>query len=403
MPLAAILSATAHASDHPELLRAQLQFATRPLIEYQARQAIQAGAGQIFIMVETVTPMLSRLVDHLGAPGVQVHLIRDMASLMRQLPQESEVLLFAEGMIVDQAFVAALAAQPGNALLVAPDDAATSHLERIDPRTRWAGLARIEPGLLFNTLDLIGDWDLVLTLFRAVAQNEPRRLEATPADIAEGRVALVDRQEAADLVGEALAVRPGGEENEAGAERYLLAPPARLLATRLLRMQIPVLHVRLMAAGMAVLAGGVLVPGLGLVAMLLFLLALTFDMAAGQVARAGRMDLSHDYTRFLAPGLVLLGFVWLGYRHGATSDGVDLALLAAVARGAQERGRVGRVPPWAVLTPGSAVLILSAGVLLGLVTTALAIAVLLGILSLAAMLLGPDAADGPAGPPPVRP
>lgn len=389
MPLAAILSATMPASDRPDTLRGQLLFATQPLIEYQARQAVQAGAEHIFVMVEAVTPALSRLVDHLGGNGVQVHLIRDMAGLMRQLPKDGDVLLFAEGMIVDQRYVSAIAAQPGNALLVAADEAATANLERIDGGYRWAGLARIETLLLFNTLDLIGDWDLVLTLFRAVAQKNPRRIEVSAEAVAEGQIALVDRQDAADLVGASLASSDENGEAGGGAEHYLLNPLARLLATRLLRMQIPVLHVRLMAAGLALLGSGLLVPGLGLVAMVLFLAALTCDRAAGLVAQAGRLAHDHDYGRFLVPGLVLFGIVLLGYLHEAFSDGLDLALLSAVAVVALDRDRGKGMPLWAVMTPASAVLVLLLGVLLGQVAAFLSLSVLLGIASLAIMVLKP--------------
>ncbi|MGE4411183.1 MAG: hypothetical protein AB7D33_11505, partial [Sphingobium sp.] len=162
MPLAAILCATAPSADRPEILRGQIVFAAQTLIEYQARQASAAGARDLFIMVEAVTPQLSRMVDRLISDGIHVHLVRDMAALVRQLPRESDVLLFAEGAVVDQRHVNELAAAGGNALLVVEDDAATGHMERVDGHHRWAGVARLSPHTLFNTLDLIGDWDLVL-------------------------------------------------------------------------------------------------------------------------------------------------------------------------------------------------------------------------------------------------
>lgn len=389
MPLAALLSATIHASDRPDQLRAQILFATQPLIEYQARQAIQAGADHIFIMVEALVPALSRLVDHLGGKDVEVHLVRDMAGLMRQLPPESDVLLFAEGMVVDQRYVAALAAEPGNAVLVAEDGAATSHLERIDNLHRWAGVARIAPTLLFNTLDLIGDWDLMLTLFRAVVQNEPRRIEVAEADIAEGRVALVDRQETADLVGRSLATPEEDADETGGVERYLLRPPARMLATQLLRMQIPVLHLRLMAVGIALLGLFAIGPGMAVLGLLLFLAALCVDLAANHVALAGRMPLAGDRTRWMAPLAVLLGLVWLGYREAALGDGLDLALIGAITLVALEKGKARGLPGWMLMTPGSAAALLLVAMLLGFAGPALAIAGALGIVSLGALLLWP--------------
>ncbi|OYW85720.1 MAG: hypothetical protein B7Z20_08560, partial [Sphingobium sp. 32-64-5] len=121
MPLAAILCATAPSSDRPDLLRGQIIFAAQTLIEYQARQATGAGARELFIMVEAVTPQLSRLVDRLIADGIQVHLIRDMPALVRQIPRNSDILLFADGMVVDQAYIRQLGEAEGNALLVAEE------------------------------------------------------------------------------------------------------------------------------------------------------------------------------------------------------------------------------------------------------------------------------------------
>ena len=217
MPLAAILSATAPSSDRPDVPRAQLAFAAQTLLEYQARQAIAVGARQLFIMVEAVTAPLSRLVDRLEGEGVRAHLVRDMPGLVRQLPREDDVLLFADGMIVDQKYLTEIAGSSGNTLLVVQDDSATAHLERVDGVHRWAGVARVESHTLFNTLDLIGDWDLVLTLLRAVVQSDARRIIASHSDVMEGKIALVDRQDTADLVGRSITIPLDVDGSSAGA------------------------------------------------------------------------------------------------------------------------------------------------------------------------------------------
>lgn len=176
MPLAAILSATLPSSDRPDLMRGNIVFAAQTVIEFQARLAAYAGAESVFIMIEGLTSALSRVVDRLSGEGLDVHLVRDMQSLVKHLPRESDILLFADGIVVDQRYVTEIGAVEGNALLVVADDAATAGLERVDATNRWGGVARITPKLLFNTLDLIGDWDLTLTLLRTVVQNDPQRI-----------------------------------------------------------------------------------------------------------------------------------------------------------------------------------------------------------------------------------
>lgn len=385
MPLAAILSAMAPSSDRPGVLRAQIVFAAQTLIEYQARQAMQAGANQIFVMVEAVTPSLSRMVDQFAATGVQVHLIRDMPSLVRQLPRESDVLLVADGAVIDQAYVAQVGKAEGNALLVAQDDTGTAHLERVDAQHRWAGLARVSPRTLFNTLDLIGDWDVVLTLMRAVVQSVPQRVVVEPADIAEGRVALVERQDTADLIGRALVAVPVG--GSAGAEHYLLQRPARMAATHLLRMQISAAHIGIGALAIAALGLLAIVPGWTILALLLMLIALAVDMVARQVAAMGQHGVNSALTALALPVMLSLGMVWLGARQGDWSSGLHLAILSLAAVMLMRRGRISGLPLWAWMTPGSALLLLLGGAIVGQFGAALALAALLGLLSLVAMLL----------------
>lgn len=385
MPLAAILSALAPSADRPGVPRAQIVFAAQTLVEYQARQAIQAGATHIFVMIDAVTPSLSRMVDQFAASGAQLHLIRDMPSLLRQLPRESDVLLFADGAVVDQAYVAQLGRAEGNALLVAQDDPATAHLERIDAQHRWAGLARVAPHTLFNTLDLIGDWDVVLTLMRAAVQNAPQRIVVEPTDIAEGRVALVERQDTADLVGRALAAAPLA--GSAGAEHYLLQRPARMVATHLLRMQISAAHIRSGALAVAALGLLAIVPGWTILPLLLLIAALAVDMVARQIAGLGQHHGKGALTELALPLALALGIVALGAKQGDWSNGLHLAILSGTATVLAGRGRVAGLPLWAWATPGSALLLLFLGALTGQFDAALALAALLALLSLVAMLL----------------
>lgn len=387
MPLAAILSATAPSSDRPDLPRAQIIFAAQTLIEYQARQALHAGATQLFVMVEAVTPQLSRMVDRVSGEGVEVHLVRDMAGLVRQLPRESDVLLFADGMIVDQKHVMELGLAQGNALLVVGDDALTAHLERVDSVHRWAGVARVAPATLFNTLDLIGDWDIVLTILRAVVQSDPRRIVMDQSEVGEGKLALIDRQETADVVGKSLSGTQLSGGEGAGFERYALGLPARLAATQLLRMQISSHSIVWGAAGLGAL--GLLGAALGWVipAIMLFLIALLVEMTSRHLGAMGQHVSTAGLTG-LAPAMVVsLGIAVLGIGSSAVSDGVYLGALCVLTVLVLNAKKAPSLPGWAFMTPGSAAAILMAGAIFQHFRGAMIAAVLLGIMSFGAMLL----------------
>lgn len=387
MPLAAILCATAPSADRPDILRGQIIFAAQTLVEYQARQAASVGVRELFILIEAVTPQLSRLVDRLITDDIHVHLIRDMPALVRQLPRDSDVLLFADGAIVDQRHVAGLADAGGDALLVVEDDAATSHMERVDAGYRWPGVARLSPHTLFNTLDLIGDWDLVLTLLRAVVQKDARRIVVPQNDVLEGKVALVDRQETADLVARALVTPDHGEGGRAGAEHYVMAPLVRLLAPRLLRLQIPPRQGYWVAGGIALAGLAALMPGWRLIALILFAFALIANLIADHISTIGRVAAARTPLRLVPEGLVLAGVACIGFQAGMGADGLHLALLSAIAAVALWRGGASGLPGWAYMTPGTVVLILLVARIAGLSQPALAAGALLAIASLGAMLL----------------
>lgn len=384
MSFSAILSASRTTADTPAGLRASLHFAGQTLIEYQARQAARAGADRIMILVSVITPAVSQAVDRLSADGIAVALVRDMVSMVRDVPRDADALLVADGAIVAQAHVDALGASEGNTLLVADDTRASAPFERIDAGQRWAGVARISPALMFDTLDMIGDWDLSLTLVRAAVQKGARRITAPQDDLLEGRVAIVDSQQQADLVAQAVtAAGVARTQTRGGIEHYVLAPLARMASAPLMRMQVPAFQVRVSAIALAAVA---LVPiellwpltgfCLLLVALLLAELADRLDAMALRPPPAGALA-------FATPILALVGIVLAGRSPLA----VDLALLLAIILIADRQGRSGEARPWMIFTPASALLLMVATGLFGVLAQGLRIAMLLAIASIGAIIL----------------
>ncbi len=386
MSFAAILSASRASADSPAGLRASLHFAGQTLIEYQARQAARAGADRILIMVSVITPALSQAVDRLSADGIAVALIRDMVSMVRDAPRDCDILLVADGAIIAQSHYDAIGAMQGDALLVTDDSRASAPFERIDSGQRWAGLARITPALLFGTLDMIGDWDLALTLVRSAVQKGALRITVPQDDLMEGRVALVDGQQQADLV--AQSVTAAGANRLAargGVEHHLLAPIARMVSPALMRMQVPALQVRIAAAALAAIA---LVPielqwivtgfCLALVALMLAEISDRLDELALRPPPSG-------WLAFLTPGLALLGMILAA----ATPLAVDLALMLAILLVADRWRRSGGARPWMILTPGTVLLLLIVAGATGFLLAGFRIAMIAAIASVGAVILRP--------------
>jgi hypothetical protein len=384
MGFAAILSASRASADSPAGLRASLHFAGQTLVEYQARQAAQAGADRILILVSVITPAISQAVDRLSADGIAVALVRDMVSMVRDAPRDSDVLLVADGAIVAQGHVNAMGGTEGDALLVTDDSRASAPFERIDAGQRWAGLARVSPALLFGTLDMIGDWDLALTLIRAAVQKGARRITVPQDDLLEGRVALVESQQQADLVAHAvMAAGAPRDRRSGGIDHYLLGPLARIISPALMRMQVPAFQMRIAAVALAAI-GLVPIelqwPATGFV---LLLAALLLAQVSDRLDELALRTPPTGWFAFCPPLLALLGIVLAA----ATPLAVDLALILGIVMLADRWRRTGHARAWMIFTPASALLLLILFGAFGMVGVGIRVAMLLGIGSIGTILL----------------
>lgn len=384
MTFAAILSASRTSSDAGGALRASLHFAGQTLVEYQARQAARAGAERIMILVSVITPALSQAVDRLSADGIAVALVRDMVSMVRDAPRDADVLLVADGIIVAQSHFNALAEREGNALLVTDDSRASAPLERIDAGQRWAGLARISPDLLFSTIDMIGDWDLSLTLVRAAVQAGARRVTVAQDDLLEGRVAMVEGQAQADLVSQAV-TSSGARQARArgGAEHYVLGRLARMASPALMRTQVPATQVRVagMALGaIALVPIELLWPATG---FFLLLLALLLSEIADRLDEMALRSPPKGWISLVIPFFAVGGISLAGGGILATC----LALLLAIVQLADKWARTGAARPWMIFTPASALLLLLITTCVGAMSLGFELSMLAVIASVGAIIL----------------
>jgi hypothetical protein len=370
-------------------LRAGLQFAGHSLVEYQARQAAEAGASHILILVSAVTQPLSRAVDRLTADGIPVALVRDMVSLVREAPRDRDMLLIADGAIIAQKYFTAVAAHPGNVLLCLDDTRASAGFERIDGQHRWAGLLRVSPDLLFGTLDMLGDWDLELTLMRAAVQAGGYRVVVPQEDLLEGWVALVESQASADLVAQALlGAQRDTPSAEGGAEHYILSRLAARIAPMLLRTQVPAIQVRM--GGMALAGMGVIATMLDwpLFGILLMLCGLTASLTSDRLGELARHSQDDGWVALMPSLIVLLGVIVLGDEAGVRMEGIYLALLLGIVLLAVRWRRTSGQKWWMLFTPGSALILIFLVTLVSSVSGGLMLAMLCAIGSVGALVLG---------------
>ena len=223
--LAGLLFAVQETDDRPERLTATLPFGGVTLIEYQARLLMEAGAGQIIVLVARLTPELLGAVSRIGKRGVTIDAVRHMSEAAEKLHPLARVLMLADGLITTERVVATLAAEGGDTLMVVPQSDAGAVFERVGGGQAWAGVARLDPRRMAEAARLPRDYDAQSTLLRVAEQARAVHV-MLPADaLAHGHG--IERDGAA-LAARGRAVLAAIVSDRRGwFDRWVLAPLAR--------------------------------------------------------------------------------------------------------------------------------------------------------------------------------
>lgn len=239
--LAGLIFATEDADDRPGTLAATLPFGGLTLIEFQARLLIAAGASQIILVIARLTPELLGAINRIGRRGASVDAVRTAAEVLDKLHPLSRVLVVADGVMTTGEVVTSLVAETGDALLVTDDQGGGGRFERVGALTAWAGLALLDPKRVAEVAAMPKDYDFQSTLLRVAAQAGPAhvRLPAGAAGGAHG----IERDsrrlaERGKAILSALAPLP-----TPWADRYILAPLARLALPHLVGRSVPTVAV----------------------------------------------------------------------------------------------------------------------------------------------------------------
>lgn len=385
--LAGLLFAIRDAEDRPDRLAATLPFAGTSLIEYQARLLIAAGASQLVVVVTRLTPDLLGALSRIGRRGVAVDAVRGATEAAEKLHPLSRVLVLADGLVTTEALLKPLAGDGPDALLVVGEDDAGSAFERIGGRMAWAGIARLGPARLREVATMPRDWDMQSALLRAASQNGAAHLLLPASAGAEGhgieyRAASLDARGRAVL---ASAVADG----QGWFDRWIVGPIGR--------SALPILVERGATAG-AIATAGALVGLGGLAAIRAQWIATGLLLTLGAVIAwtlGGTLAALRDERR-LARGqgiaaLVLPAAAALLLAAGvAAGSGEPTAPVVAIGlltlAGLGERAVAGRNRRLSWGGPGSYLLAVAAGSMLGAPVVGLAMAAAYAGLTLGAAI-----------------
>lgn len=369
--LAGLIFAVQDADDRPGTLAATLPFAGMTVIEYQSRLLIAAGVSQIVVVVARLTPELLGAVARIGRRGVAVDTVRNASEAASRMHPLSHLVVLADGLVTTQDTLLPLAREEGDALLVVPEDEATTGFELLGGGDAWAGIARLDGRRLAEVAAMPHDYDVQSALLHVAAQAGATRVILPQGDRRTGhgierRCETLEARSRA-VVNATLAARSGW------FNRWIVRPVARVALPALMRRHVPTVLLAGVAAALGI--GG----SVGIWADQLtvgLLLALSGVIVAAVASSFAWLRDETGVSRLMAAmalAVPALAALLLGRTIDADTGEV-MALIVAVALvvigGLGERA-AGAVRPAGWGEPPAYLVVLAGGTMLGLPFVAL--------------------------------
>lgn len=320
----------AYQEDDSGGLRALLPLAGEALLDFQARSVAAAGAAPIIVYVERIPPALQLAFERLRRDGIVIVAVSDAAEAASRFEAGSDILLLADGVAPDVDDIAKLMDTDEPRILTVADDESHQAFERIDGNRRWAGLARLDAGLVGATAAMLGDWDMQSTLLRRAVQAG---VALEGAHTGEGRGPfLAENGDAMIRFERQLLVASRGQREDAIA--HFLLPIVEEAATeKLMETRLRPAALLWSAFGLTLAAAFCFTRGWAIAAVGLLVLSTPLDLVAKRLALLRMRPLAPKHLAQTAlwpsAGLALLALGWFEARHGSGWGSMVAAIAAA--------------------------------------------------------------------------
>jgi hypothetical protein len=280
------------------VLRAELPFAGRPVLAWQAALLRTLGVEKVLCLTHTGTPKgaVLALQHSLEGSGVSFHALKGFAAIPALVRAEDDLVIIADGLVPDTILVRAVLGEEGRlarvvASLPADHPLGAAHpgdFERIDAAHCWAGVLAMRGGPVQQLAEMPGDADAISLLLRLALQADTRIRDLAMRELTTDNW-LLARDRAVVAAAEAdLIARTAPPTDWRAPSQALAGLIARALVPRGLGEGGLVAGA---AAGVLMLAG-VLVAALGPAAFALLLAGLgacAAQLAQGIAGLAGRL------------------------------------------------------------------------------------------------------------------
>jgi hypothetical protein len=257
----------------------------------------------------------------------------------------------------------------------------------------WAGALVAPAPMLLGILDMLGDWDVPLTLVRQAVQEGSNRTLCDMADVFDGRIAVVTDQAVADAATQALArVHDRTTDLPGDIDDWPVGGPAARIVPFAIRHGVASTMLRNLAIGVGLLGLVAILGGLVTLGCLFCFFGLIVARVAAQLDRLLRLAMGTRPVDHVMSVIALIAILATGILHGGGgalgAAGATLCVgLIALNEVIRRRGLGAEVPEVLKFAPGTALLLLALGGLLHATGTLFAICALLAFASHANQLL----------------
>lgn len=158
----------------------------KPVLFHQIKQLERFGFDDIVIAVDTLPAELPALVEQLVVGETKIRIVRQTAGQFADTLFESDFLVVAPDIWIEDALLASLLSWPKNAIGILAEDPANALFERVDLSRRWSGLAVLDWIAIGHCAKMPEGWSIASFLLRHALQSGAREIGIEQSAVAAG-------------------------------------------------------------------------------------------------------------------------------------------------------------------------------------------------------------------------
>ena len=151
--------------------RAFLRIGGRTLLAWQADLAIALGCERIVCLSSGAVPEAIELQREIEARGVRFQLIRGPLQLVGLVSADQEILVLADGLVIDPALAQQIAGKTRAIAALPAEEGIAAGFERIDADRAWGGILVSRANIVERLADMPADADTISLLLRLALQS----------------------------------------------------------------------------------------------------------------------------------------------------------------------------------------------------------------------------------------